>query len=452
MEITPDKMMCVVSFEELEDNEDERLLTDGEIKKAITAAGVTTGIDSDVLDVILTNRKYDYKYVLAKGTPAIAGKEATILFKFDKDNINKCAPKHNEDGTVNFKDLSIIKNVTKETVLAIKMPAEDGVAGINVTGQEVRASRGRDVRMPRGKNTKILDDGVTLVAEIDGQLCYDEHNVYITPSFIVEKDVDISTGNIDFIGNVIVNGSVQAGFKITAGGTVEVKGSVEAADIYAEGDIIVWYGIQGMDKGIISTRGNVIAKFIQNVTVEAGGSVVAEAIMHSNVSAIEVDVTKGKGLLVGGEVVVAKKLKATIIGSHMATVTTIKLGLSPKMLKEFKEIEESLDKMKEDLNKISQSITFLMNRKDMLGQEKQELLRRLLNAKMDTELKIKNKKTAYDDISEKVECSTKGIIKIKKVIYSGAKIIAGSSIKYVSEDHNNCSIKKRDGDIVFLAY
>ncbi|MBQ8038297.1 MAG: DUF342 domain-containing protein, partial [Lachnospiraceae bacterium] len=51
------------------------------------------------------------------------------------------------------------------------------------------------------------------------------------------------------------------------------------------GHIILKRGIQGMDRGVLKANGNVISRFIESATVEAGGYVSADAIMHSNVSA-----------------------------------------------------------------------------------------------------------------------------------------------------------------------
>ena len=76
-----------------------------------------------------------------------------------------------------------------------------------------------------------------------------------------------------------------------------VEGVVEGAVLTAGGHIILKRGIQGMEhRGVLKATGNIISRFIESATVEAGGYVSADAIMHSKVVAksdITVDGKKG---------------------------------------------------------------------------------------------------------------------------------------------------------------
>ena len=124
-------------------------------------------------------------------------------------------------------------------------------------------------------------------------------NVYAI--YEVLGDVDNSTVNIDFIGNVIIKGNVLTGFKVKAGGYIEVRGVVEGAKLVAQGDVVLKKGIQGMGKGIIETQGNVIARFIENSTVTAKGNITTETILHSAINCGgKVEVGGRKGLIAGG--------------------------------------------------------------------------------------------------------------------------------------------------------
>lgn len=450
VEITPDKMVGVVSFEEPMD--EGKLLSKEAIEQAISDKGIISGIQDNVLQEIFDSRRYHYKYVIARGTPATKGKDASLEYKFDRESLKVFKPAQNKDGTVNFKDLNIVQNVRRGDVLVVKVPAEEGTPGENILGQPIRPHKSKDARMPQGKNTVLLGDGVTLVADIDGKLCYDGHNVYLSPVFIVEEDVDSSTGNINFVGDVIVNGNVKNGFKVTASGTVEVKGCVEAAEIIADGNVVVWYGIQGMDKGYIHTKGNLVAKFIQNANVEADGNIITEAIMHSRVSAVNIDVSKGKGLIVGGEIVAANKIDANTIGSPMATQTSIQIGISPGTFKEYLETEKEYKNARDEMEKISKSVTFLMSRKDMIGQDKQQLLHKLLTTKVSVEAHYKEVANTYKVLGERVRGVNNGLVKVKNKVFPGVKITIGAAIKYISEDYSYCTIQKNGPDIEMLSY
>lgn len=452
LEVTPDKMLAVVSFKP--SLGDGKPLSMDEIKRQIHNKGIVYGLDQNVLVDIESDRQMEFKYIIARGIAPQKGNDAESIFHFDAENINKIQLKENEDGTVDFKSLNVVHNVTKGQILYEKVPATEGVEGINVLGEPVRATKGKDIRLPRGKNIDLLKDGKTLVAGISGRLCYDKHNIYIAPLLVIEEDVDSSTGNIEFVGSILINGSVKNGFKVKASGNIEIHGSVEAAYLEAEGDISVWYGIQGIDKGTVKTNGNLVAKFIQNAKVEATGNVIAEAIMHSQVAANNVYVEKGKGLIVGGQIIAGHYISATTIGSSMATHTDLQIGIPPHIMSEFKHIEKSYFALTEELNKMSQSVTFLTNKqaKGELPPDKLELLRKLLVTRQQTQNNHRELASKYKELSESMQDTTGGQIRVKNILHSGSKITMGSLVKYIFEESTYCTVKRSGADIVIGGY
>lgn len=452
LEVTPDKMLAVVSFKP--SLGDGKQLGIDEIKKQIHDKGIVYGLDENVLNDIESNRQMEFKYIIARGMVPQKGDDAKSLFHFDVENFNKVQPKENEDGTVDFKSLNIVHNVNKGQVLYEKVPATEGIEGMNVFGEVVRAVKGKDIRLPRGKNVDVLEDGKTLVAGISGRLCYDKHNIYIAPLLVIEKDVDSSTGNVEFVGSILINGSVKNGFKVKATGNIEIHGSVEAAHLEAEGDISVWYGIQGIDKGTVKTNGNLVAKFIQNAKVEATGNVVAEAIMHSQVAASNVYVEKGKGLIVGGQIIASHYITATTMGSSMATQTDLQIGIPPHVMNEFKQIEKKYFTLSEELSKIGQSVNFLTTKqaRGELPPDKLELLRKLLITRQQTQSIHRELSSRYKELSESIQDATGGQIKVKNILHSGVKVTMGSLVKYIFEDVTYCTVKRSGADIVIGGY
>lgn len=452
IEVTPDKMIAAISFQEAVHG--GRRLTLDQIRRELANKGIVYGIDEAVLSEISSSRKPGFKYIIAKGLVPQKGQDAEHKFHFDVAKLNAIKPKENNDGTVDFKDLNIIYNVTKGEVLYEKIPATEGVNGRNIFAKEILGQRGKDIRLPKGKNVDLLDDGKTLVAGIDGRLCYDGHNIYISPLFIIEEDVDSSTGNIDFVGNVLIHGSVKNGFSVKAKGNIEIHGSVEAAQIEADGDVLIWYGFQGMDKGSIKAGGNIVAKFIQNATVEATGDITAEAIMHSQVAANNIYVNKGKGCIVGGKVVAGHLILAYIIGSSMATRTEIHIGIPPHIMSEYKEVETEYLAVIEDLNKIGKSVAFLTSKqaKEQLSADKFEMLKKLLVTRQQASDKKGELGIRYSELKEMIHDVASGMVKVRDTLYPGVKVIMGNAIKYIKEDTQHCSVQKQDGDIIIGLY
>ncbi|MDF2877757.1 MAG: hypothetical protein K0S30_853, partial [Clostridia bacterium] len=404
----------------------------------------------EVLNEITKNRRYEYKYIIAKGVQPQDGEDAVLNLNFSTEEIKNFKPKQKQDGTVDFKDLHAVHNVKKGDLLAKKNPATEGIEGYNVLGQKIKAKRGKDARMPKGKNTEILEDGLTLVSSVDGKLEYDGHNIYINTVYTLNGDLDSSIGNIDFLGSVVINGSVKSGYTIKAEGSVEVKGSVEDAVIIAGGDILLSYGIQGTDSGQLVSEGNVVAKFIQNAVVAARKDIITEAIIHSHVSAGgSIKAESGKGTIVGGSAAATNMILAKSIGSPMGTVTTVQIGVLPSIYKKHKDIENNLSKNKENLNKIEQSIKFLLTKSKQirLDTQKQVMLQKLNDSRMPLVDAIEKLKKEYAELSDMLRDAQDGIIKAADTVYPGVKVIIGNSTKYIDDTQIHCTIRKIDGDI-----
>ncbi|WP_069998915.1 FapA family protein [Cellulosilyticum sp. I15G10I2] len=448
VEISRDRMLAVLWFEAPKNGGNK--LTGDQIRSEIDRKGIKKGLDLELLDKLVLSRQYDYKYIVAKGMQPENGKDAVLTLTFDADSIKNFRPKQNQDGTVDFKNLNVVHNVKKGEILATKIPATEGVDGYNVLDQSIRAKKGKDTRMPKGKNTELSEDNLTLLASVDGKLEYDGHNIYINTVYTLNGDLDSGIGNIDFLGSVSITGSVKSGYTIKAEGSVEVKGPVEDAIIIAGGDIILSYGIQGTEKGKLVSGGNIVAKFIQNATVEARKDVITEAIIHSHVSAgNSIKVETGKGTIVGGSVAATNMIFAKSIGSPMGTVTSVQIGILPSLYQNHKKIEAELQEKRASLTKVEQSIKFLLSKSKevKLDMQKQIMLQKLSDARRPLIEEIETLKKEYDELSNTLREAQDGIIKVVDIMHPGVRLMIGNTIKYVDDSKVHCTIRKVDGDI-----
>ena len=149
-----------------------------------------------------------------------------------------------------------------------------GRDGADVFGKPLKARNGRPASFKTGVN--VRDNGGTFYAEKDGLVRGDKGRIQVDEVYIVDKNLDFETGNVDFTGTVIVKGGVLDLFTVKAGGAIQVGGLVEAATLVAGGDVEVTGGIAGKKKGVIRAKGSVTAKFLLNAEVYARGDVVVE--------------------------------------------------------------------------------------------------------------------------------------------------------------------------------
>ena len=449
VEMTPDRMIGVISF--VEPDMGGRMLSYEEVYKAIEDRGIVSGIKEADIREFIRNKKYNYKYIIATGQPSTNGEDAKIIFNFDPNSLNKLRPKQNDDGTVDFKNLEGMKNVKKGELLATKIPATEGVDGYNILGKVLKGRKGKDARLPQGKNTVISQDGLKLFAGEEGRLLYEDGKVSVSTTMLIRGDVDSSTGNIDFLGNVVISGIVHSGFRVQAKGSVEVRGPVEGATIIAGGDIILSYGVQGNEQSSLDAGGSIIAKFIQNATVNAVKDIVTEGILHSSVSAGGViNVTNGKGSIIGGNVSATNIISAKNIGSPMGALTDIQIGLKPCVYVEYKELISIIAKQQEELASIEKEIIYLKTKNVGVGSEefKKSKIKKLTYRRQTLMKEIEENKKRYNLLAEQVNHSTEGVIQVYDKIYSGSRISMGNISKTIDNTLSRCVLTKDGEDIM----
>ena len=195
---------------------------------------------------------------------------------------------------------------------------------------------------------------MTLTAEKAGHVTIKEGKVVVSDVLTVEN-VDLSTGNIDYEGSVVVKGVISTGFSVKAGSNIVVKGIVEGATLEAGADVILECGAKA--GGNITAGGNIIAKFVENATLTAKGSITSECILHSNViSGTEINVTGKRGFIAGGKVIAADKIQAKILGSDMGANTIIEVGADPQVKLRLKELQKNMAAAQKNLESIKPTI------------------------------------------------------------------------------------------------
>lgn len=450
IEISKNKMFAVISF--IEPKSGGKLLTKDDILQQLNKKGVVYGIDLKALDKILADKKYNYKYIIAKGTEVINGKNGTLKFNFDVEK-KMIKPKIADDGTIDFKNLDLIEIVKKGQVLVTALPPKEGRPGKDIFGKVIPNIVGKNAVLPQGKN--VVVDGDNLIADIDGQITYLNNKISIYSTYEVPANVDNSTGNIDFVGNVIVRGNVITGFSIKAGGSIEVYGVVEGAILEADDNIILYRGMQGINRGVLKAGGNITAKYIENSDITAGGDIQANAIMHSNVKAGGFISLEGKkGLLVGGIVRSAIEINAKTIGSPMATVTEIEVGIDPNIIERFKALKEEVTGLESEHKKVNQLVNSLvqMKNKAKLTDEKEQMLEKYIKTEKFLKNKLEANKSELEVLDLKIQDRNDGRVKAYNVIYPGVKLTIGSIFTYVREEVKYCCAVVDNAEIKFNSY
>lgn len=449
IQVSPDKMQVSVRFYPPSDRGTS--ITYNEIVSTLTAKGIKVGVEKETIEDILKSKEYCYDYIVAKGIPITRGYDAQIKYYFNT-NLN-IKPKLNQDGTVDFHHLDNIGHIYKGQVLATLTPEDIGKPGLNVYGELMRQPNYTKLKLRYGKNISISEDKCTITADVDGHASLVDGKVFVSNVYEVQ-DVDTSTGNINYEGNVVVKGNVRIGFEIIARGNIEVYGAVEGAVLIAGGQIILHRGIQGMNKGLLKAGSNIVTKFIESAYVEADGFVQTESILHSTVSAKgEVIVQGKKGFIMGGTVTSQTGLSAVTIGSPMGTVTKIEVGIDPVMRERQQTLLQDISDMQKKSGMIEPVISNCMKKLSQghkLSNEQMKYVKQLSEEYKTLEQNIKDAQNEIEHISVALNLSSTARVKVSGKIYSDVKLTISDCIMHTRNEREHCQFIKDQGEVKVL--
>ncbi|AGA58197.1 MAG: DUF342 domain-containing protein [Thermobacillus sp.] len=451
--ISPDNLSAVLYFHKAVDN---FRCTAEQLDEYLRSRGIVLGIRRDVLESIACNPKaYFYSQtVVAAGHPPIDGKDGMIRLVIDLDEDER-KPAELEDGTVDFKELTKIRNVKKGQLIAERVPAEPGIPGKAVNGEAIPAKNGKEARFRVGKNVVVNAEQTAMYAAIDGMVAKTEREkINVFPVYEVNGDVDYKTGNIDFVGTVVIRGNVLTGFRVKAGGDIRINGGVEGAEIEAEGSVEITGGIMAGNKGAVKAGRNVRCSFIQDGNVFAGEDIiVSQSIMHSNIRAARSVICYGaKGLIVGGSIQAGEKVRARTIGNTLSTATTIEVGVAPELRYELNQLRTQQRQQSENLDKTNKALALLdqMAAAGQLTGEKLLMRSKLAMTKRQTMEEIEIVKERILEIEKLLEDTENARVEVINTIYGGTKIVIGRYTRFVKEPCSRVYFKFADGEITML--
>ncbi|PKK92024.1 MAG: hypothetical protein CVV64_01000 [Candidatus Wallbacteria bacterium HGW-Wallbacteria-1] len=420
------------------------------VTRQLELKGVVLGINHDLIRAAIEKDIFDREVLIAEGIPPIDGENGFIDYKFQVKQ-TKLKPHEMEDGSVDFRELDLITNVTKGELLAEKVSPTKGKEGIRVTGEAVPPKPGRDVIIKAGLNTKLSEDGMRLYSLIDGQVTLGNNGVRVNPILEIGGDVDFTVGNIDFIGSVFIHGKVIDGFTIKARDDIIIAGNVEAAVIRAGGSVKIKSGVVGKERAVIEADGDIYAKFCEMATLRAGGNIIiGKAILHSYcVAGGSVLLDGTKTTLVGGVIKAGHVVDAHIIGSPLATKTVIEVGVDPALTERLKEINENRKNYTENMETLDKAISMLLKQKsfDTLTPRKDDLLQKSIETRSQLNEEIKRLEFEEDEITNKIMESKGGEVKGRILIYPGVKVTIATAIRYIKEELKASALVFENGEV-----
>lgn len=449
--ITPDKMQAYAKF--YAPSVGGENMTVQELVQDLLMRGIKCGINKMEILKFFSKRQYCENILVAEGKPPVQGKDAYIEYKFNTDK--KAKPTLNEDGSVDFFHLNILNHCNKGDELAVLHPAVPGEAGSNIMGAKIMPAEVKKVSFDYGHNIEVSEDGLRLISQVDGHVELVDNAVFVSDELVVEN-VDNSTGNIDYEGNVQINGNVFTNFQVKAKGNIMVKGVVEGAVLEAGGNIIITRGMNGMGKGILRAEGNIVAKFLENVTAEAKGYVASESILHSRISAGgEVNVDGRRGFITGGRVCATGSINVKTLGSEMGADTVIEVGADPAVKERIKQLQQQIA---EDMKTLQMVQPILVSTKQKLAQgvrlndEQIKYVQTLVLANEQKTKSLEESNKELQELQKQVGNPMDTVVRVHGMVYPGTRICIGDVAMIVHKTAHYCRFIRDKGDVKMVPF
>ena len=260
-----------------------------------------------------------------------------------------------DEKRIDFRDISPFILVHAGDIIARLTPQQEGGFGTTIFGKAIPFTVEKRREIEAGKNTEKTDD--TIIAACDGRFESRNNEFWVNEVLNIEGDVDYRTGNVDFPGDVILNGQIKDGFRISAGGSIFSSQTMDASDVVCEKDLVVKQGIIGRKKGSIKVNGMLKAKFIENCYVEVKDSIFLDAgIMNSAVFTCDKIELGKKGVIVGGTIYAQNGVKATQIGTRMGPQTSIYCGIDYTVANKLQWIQDNTIKLASKLRLVNEQL------------------------------------------------------------------------------------------------
>lgn len=431
--------------------EDQETYEKSEIIRFLQDNKVVAGINESHIAAMCKKKIYDREVRVAASEKGEAGHAGYYEFFFDRE---KKKPTIRKDGSVDYRSMSLIQSVEEDQLLARYHPAVQGNPGRDVMGGSEKPVQYKDLRPLTGKGISNEKDPNEYYATKAGKVEYDGDNkLSIVEVYEVQGDCDFANNPvIEFNGDIIINGNIEAGVVISAGKSVTVEGVVESASITAGGDVCLKRGMQGAGKGVIRAGGDVFTEFIEYATVKAGGNVQSNVILSSKVDAGQkVTLTGKKGLIAGGTVHATMGISCMNAGNMSEIKTGLHVGVEAEVMEKRMAINEEYDAANKELDELVGGMAKILRVRQQTGELSEQLQNHLneLKAKKDEVYgRCMEAKKKADELENLIMAAREASIKISGNIYHGVIIGIDNHQLIINRDTSFMEYTAQNGIII----
>lgn len=244
--------------------------------------------------------------------------------------------------------------------IIIEYPGSDGV---NLLGKVIPAPKKNINNLSIGINVKKHKDKI--YSTIDGAFKIFRDEILVDPVLSIPSDIDYSTGDVEFKGDVVVNGSIREGFSVKCDRDLFVSNSLEPANVFCKSTLVVKHGIIGSPEYTVECDGDIIALHIEHAKIDCRGSIkVSNSIVNAEINSLNKIITKETCSIVGGRYCIQNGINTGNIGNRSGVETQIYLGIDYSIERKLITIQNAISELIVEINMIQEKILSAKLRED----------------------------------------------------------------------------------------
>lgn len=420
-----------------------------DIISSLKHEGIVVGIDETAVSSILEGKAGGDKPILiAKGVAPQNGKDGwyEYFFEIKPERTPKLLP----DGSVDYQNIEWFEVVEENQKVAFYHEAGQGTGGFTVTGRVLPAHRGKEQNMLRGHGFRLLPDGKTYVAAMNGRIELRGNQLLITKLFIFD-DITLATGNVDVDGSVYVRGNVGSRTTIKATEDIVVDGFIESAYLECGGNIFLKQGMNASGDGSLTAAGDIMGKFFEAVKVQAGGEIRANYCMNSELRADGKIIISGeKGALVGGKICAVQGISVYHVGNRSGVPTSIRIGMDENAHKKKFRLDGDISEVRKELAVFRDAYAEIQRKYPPEVRNSMDMYLKVESAIYTKEKELEQLEAEEVRFEENRKAAKDASVIIRGKLYEGVEFEI-NDLKWTSKSAQNIRIKRTEDRIAVYA-
>ena len=345
-----------------------------------------------------------------------------------------------DDGDSNGSDLfslGYVQNVISGQILAELVPLDE--AGENPDPRFILDEQ----KFPAGANTRVDSSYPNyLLSDANGYVFYYQGKITVKCLLNVRQDVSFHTGNIFFVGDMAVHGSVRAGFSVQAN-NIRIKGMLEGGIVRSRRDMMVEGGARGGTGKhcLLDAGGKLLTNFLEKIEARARGNLAVEkyclySTVYAGSSMIVRDQVYGGIIHAYGSVYVGKQL-----GNKAGIATRIFLGYNPMSIRHLEKVDGLVAELSENIMHLKAIAGHLP---PGANEASNKLIR--LTAQRERLIGVRNELWSKLTLDESYMQNCRLLVPGK--VYPGVEVSIGRAYLPLDQPYENVSFRLQDDEII----